>query len=263
MTALFIPLTLVLVGVVLRGSAFIFRKYSMHDDRPFRRWSTVFGVSSFLTPFFLGLCLGALGTGDLQVVDGVPVNGFFAGWTTPFAFGCGIFALGLFAFVSAVYLAADTHRYPDLQADFRYRALVSGVLLAPIAVMVFVLSRQGSTEIYNDLTSWWGPLLLLVTSVFAVGALWAVWQRRFTLARFAVAGQVACILLGWGFAQFPYLVVPDLTISSAAAPPVTLRFLIIGLGLGALILFPSLWYLLRVFKGRGDPLKIGDYDNSL
>src|SRR5438552_14820901 len=62
MTALNIPITAMLLGIVLRGSAFVFRKYDVNDKRP---WSTVFGTASFLTPFFQGIILGALATGQI------------------------------------------------------------------------------------------------------------------------------------------------------------------------------------------------------
>src|SRR5450759_5239552 len=83
MIALHIPLAIMLAGIVLRGSAFIFRKYDSKDDAVQRRWSTVFGVASFFTPFFQGLTLGALATSRIRVVDGAVTTGFFAGWLTP------------------------------------------------------------------------------------------------------------------------------------------------------------------------------------
>lgn len=55
-------------------------------------------------------------------------------------------------------------------------------------------------------------------------------------------------LIGWGLAQFPYLVVPDITVSTARAPEPTLRLLVLALGIGAIVLFPSLAYLFYVFK---------------
>ena len=58
------------------------------------------------------------------------------------------------------------------------------------------------------------------------------------------------ILLGWAFSQYPYLVVPDLTMSDAAAPPQTLELLLWTLAIGVLLLFPSLYYLYRIFKGH-------------
>src|SRR5213594_1886230 len=93
MTALNIPMTVMLLGIVLRGSAFVFRKYDVKSDR----WSTVFGIASFLTPFFQGIILGALTTGQIRVEQGHVLTGLMAGWLTPFALACGVFALGLFA----------------------------------------------------------------------------------------------------------------------------------------------------------------------
>ena len=83
MIALHIPITIMLIGIVLRGSAFVFRKYDSTDDTVQRRWSTVFGIASFFTPFFQGLTLGALTTGEIRVLGGRVTTGFFAGWLTP------------------------------------------------------------------------------------------------------------------------------------------------------------------------------------
>src|SRR6266403_1233123 len=125
MTALHIPMTAILVGIVLRGSSFVFRRSDVRDAAVHRRWSTLFGAASFFTPFLLGLCLGALASGEIRVIDGRLTSGFFAGWTGPFAVACGLFAQGLFAFLAATYLTVDTEREPDLQEDFRKRALAS------------------------------------------------------------------------------------------------------------------------------------------
>ena len=48
----------------------------------------------------------------------------------------------------------------------------------------------------------------------------------------------------------PYLIAGEVTIAEAAAPPATLRLLLIGLTAGAIILFPALYYLFRTFKGQ-------------
>lgn len=250
MTALNIPLTAMLIGIVLRGSAFIFRKYDSRSDAVQHRWSTVFGVASFFTPFFQGLILGAATTGRIRIVNGQVTSGFFAGWLTPFALGCGVFTLGLFAFLAATYLTVDTKDQPDLQNDFRLRAIGSGLALAPIAGVVFLVSKQGAPEMHHGLTRWWAPLLLVLTSFFAVAALLALWRRRFALARFAAIGQVTFILVGWGLAQYPNIITPDVTLNNAHAPDITLRLLIIALGTGAIVLLPSLAFLFHLFKGK-------------
>src|SRR5260370_26193683 len=133
MTTLNIPFTLMLIGIVLRGSAFIFRKYDVKSQEVKQGWSLLFGAASFFTPFIQGAALGALSTGQIHIVGGRVVSGFFAGWLTPFALACGLFALALLAFLAATYLTVDPSTEREAQNDFRLRALWSGAALPPIA----------------------------------------------------------------------------------------------------------------------------------
>src|SRR6201997_4146881 len=255
MIALHIPITAMLIGIVLRGSAFAFRKYDSTDDAVQRRWSTIFGVASFFTPLFQGLTMGALATGDIHLVGDHVTTGFFAGWLTPFAFTCGLFALALFAFLAATYITVDTRSEPDLQQDFRLRAIWAQIASVGLAVLVFLTSRDGAPLMYRGLTNWWAPLLLGWTIVSAVTALLALWFRIFNLARVAAVAQVTIILIGWALAQFPHLVTPNVTIQNAAAPESTLKLLLLDLGAGAVVLVPSLLFLLQIFKRQGIAVK--------
>lgn len=250
MTALHIPVTLMLIGIILRGSTFIFRKYDTKARKVQSRWSTMFGAASFFTPFVQGATLGALATGQIRVVNGAVTTGFFAGWLTPFALACGVFALGLCGFLAATYLALDPEVKPEVQNDFRLRALWSGVALVLVALGVFVTSKTEAPEIFHGLTRGWGLLLMIVTACFALVALASLWLRLFRWAQIAAIAEVTLILAGWSLAQYPNLVVPDITIVASAAPAATLRLLIIALCLGAVILLPSLAFLYYLFKGK-------------
>jgi cytochrome d ubiquinol oxidase subunit II len=248
MIALHIPITAMLIGIVLRGSAFVFRKYDSTEDAVQRRWSTIFGIASFFTPFFQGLTMGALTTGDIHFVGDRVTTGFFAGWLTPFALTCGLFALALFAFLAATYMTVDLQDQPDLQNDFRLRATWAQTALIPLAIIVFVTAKYGAPLMFHELTNWWAPLLLGWTALSAITATLALWFRKFYLARIAAVAEVTFILIGWGLAQFPHLVTPDVTIQNAAAPESTLKLLLLALGAGAVVLLPSLFYLLQIFK---------------
>ena len=250
MIALHIPITAMLIGIVLRGSAFVFRKYDSTEDAVQRRWSTIFGVTSFFTPFFQGLTLGALTTGDIHFVGDRVTTGFFAGWLTPFALTCGLFALALFAFLAGTYMTIDAQSQPDLQNDFRLRAIWAEAALIPLAIIVFSTSKYGAPLMFRGLTNWWAPLLLGWTALSAITAALALWFRRFYLARTAAVMQVTFILLGWGLGQFPHLVTPDVTLQNAAAPESTLKPLLLALGAGAVVLLPSLLYLFQIFKSQ-------------
>jgi cytochrome bd ubiquinol oxidase subunit II len=249
-TALHIPLSLLLIGIVLRGSAFTFRSYDRGEDNVQRRWGRIFAVASLVTPFLLGVTVGAIASGNIRIKFETFSEGFIRSWLGPFPFAVGGFALALFAFIAAVYLTLETED-EALQEDFRVRALAAAAAVGVLALIVFLLSEKGAPLIRMKLaSSWWTWPLQIATGAMAVGAISALWTRRYRLARLCAAAQVTLILWGWGMAQFPYLVEPDITIYNAAAPPVTLRFLLAALAVGALLLFPSFYYLFRVFKGR-------------
>jgi cytochrome d ubiquinol oxidase subunit II len=192
------------------------------------------------------------------------VSGFFEPWVTPFALSVGALALCLFAFLAAVYLTAET-RERTLQEDFRRRALGAGVAVFVAAFGVLGLAREGAPRVWAGLTE--SPFALALhgaTAVAAVLAFALLWGRRFVLARVAAAAQVGLIVVGWAVSLYPYLVVPVVTLQGAAAGPATQRLLLWALGVGAVLIFPSLVLLLRVFQrpaeeaSRETPSSSGD-----
>ena len=131
------------------------------------------------------------------------------------------------------------------------RAIVSGVVVGLLALTVFILAKTGAPTVRAGISrSWWALGLHILTAISAIGAFVTLWIRRYRTTRICAAVQVTLILLGWAFAQFPHLVEPDLTISSAAAPQVTLELLLGALAAGAFLLFPSYYYLFRIFKAE-------------
>src|SRR5262249_12188981 len=177
------------------------------------------------------------------------VAAFISPWIAPFPFAAGVFALALFAFLAAVYLTVEA-RDEALREGFRRRALASAIAGGVLALVVFLLSGNGAPMIRPPLRprSWTWPLQI-APAIFAVCAIYALWTRRFRMARFCAAAQVTLILWGWGAAQYPYLIAPDVTIYNSAAPAITLRLVWWALLVGSALLFPSCYYLFRVFKG--------------
>jgi cytochrome d ubiquinol oxidase subunit II len=241
--ALHVPLTLMLIGIVLRGSTFMFQSYG-GGGRP------LFGVTSLLTPVLLGVSVGAIATGATHVPhDATFVAGYITPWLTPFALVVGLFTAVCFAFLAAVYLTLEA-RDRELQDDFRRRALIAASAVAAVASLGLVLSPQAPLVQRGLLAARWTAIFHVLTGVAALTVFGALWRRRYRVARFAAAAQVALILWGWGLSQYPYLLPPDLTIASAAAPRVTLELVLIALVVGAAVLFPSLYYLFKIFKAR-------------
>jgi cytochrome bd ubiquinol oxidase subunit II len=246
-----IPLSLMLVGIVLRGSAFTFRSYDSQQDDVQRRWGRVFSSASVITPILLGIIVGAVASGAVGQPRGSSfLDIYVRSWLQPFPLAVGLLTLVLFAFLAAVYLTVEADD-PALRDDFRARALAAGIAAFGAALLALLLARRDAPLVWQYLLgSGWAALLHLVTAAAALTALGALWQRRWLLARGAAALQVTCIVWGWGLSQYPYVLPPDLTYQSAAAPAVTLELVLGVLVLGVVVLIPSLKYLYRVFKGR-------------
>ena len=243
-TALHVPITLALLGIVARGAAFIFRQYGSHDAAGQERWGRVFAVASVVTPVFLGVCLGAITSGELRMVGDIPAGGFLTPWLGLLPFATGGLVLAMCAFLAATYLAceADTDLLKD---DFRRRALASGMLVAPFAALTaFAGDRLRATLLASPIAL---PLQV-AAAVAAISALAALYRRRFKVARALAAGQMLLLLAGWALAQRPYLIAPDVTLENAAAPHASLlAVLLVSLG-GGVFLVPSLYWMMRVLK---------------
>ena len=248
-TALHSPLALMLIGIVLRGSAFAFRSYPAGAEGLARRAERVFAAASVGTPLLLGVVAGAIASGGLTIgPDGRVVTDFVSAWLAPFPFAVGGFALALCAYLSAIYMTVEAND-PELADDFRTRALAAAIALGAFAVITSVTALAGAPALWAALfTSWWSLPFHAATGVAAVAALASLAVRRYHLARGLAAVHAALIIAGWGFAQYPALVAPDLTIAGAAAPDAVLRPLVIALAAGAVILVPAFVYLFRVFK---------------
>jgi cytochrome d ubiquinol oxidase subunit II len=256
-TELHVPITLMLVGIVLRGSAFTFRTYDRKADTVQRRWGATFSVASLLTPVLLGLCVGTVAAGAVPLVEATAETPalvrsfserFLRPWTTPFPLSVGLLALALFAFLAATYLTVEA-REGDLQEDFRRRGLVAAGALFVAAAVTIVLARRDAPLVYRGLTT--GTVALAmhgVTAVASVTAIVALVRRRFVLARTAAAAQASFILWGWAWSQFPFMLPPDRTIEALAAPRVSLQWVLGALAAGTVILLPSFAYLFRVFR---------------
>jgi cytochrome d ubiquinol oxidase subunit II len=248
--ALFLPFHLALIGIMLRGAAFVFRSYQARQSEAVVEtslWGVVFGIASLITPFLLGAAFGVITEGGIRVSSAGDVSLTHpSAWLSPYCLANGLLALCTCGYLAAVYLTNETQ--DELRNDFRLRAIVSGTATAVMAGVVVVLARQEASWFFDRLLSARSLPVVLCGLAFFAGSAWAVFRRRYLLSRVFAAGEITLLLLGWGLAQYPYLCYPDITFESAAAPVPTLRFLVMTLPVGALLILPSLWLLFSVFK---------------
>jgi cytochrome d ubiquinol oxidase subunit II len=162
--------------------------------------------------------------------------------------GVGALTLALFGYLAAVYLTLEANDASERRA-FRNRALISAVAVAVLALAVLLAANAEVRGALMD--SPWAVPLHVATGASALATFVFLWREDYVPARLAAASHVAFIVWGWALAQYPYLVRPHLTVGDTAAPANVLALLLQVLGVGAVILIPSLLYLFGIFGPRG------------
>ena len=256
-----IPLTIMLLGIVMRGCAFTFRHYDAVHDQSQTYYSFIFRFSSILTPIVLGMIAGASILG--KVLDFRPDLSFYdiylSSWLNLFCLSVGLFVCVLFSFLAAVYLIGETED-DELREIFVTRAKVANCIAVVTGLIVFLTAQIEGLPLLANFLKVKGSFFCMAGATFILYPLWkSLIARKVFSSRILAAAQVSLILVGWFWMQFPVLIskkhsagLDSLTIYNTAASNSTLLYLGYALVGGMLVVLPALVYLLIVFK-IGEP----------
>ena len=252
METLYVPIFLAGVGIILRGGAFAMRGEAATIAEA-RALGAVFALSSVITPFFLGAALGAVAAGEVPVGEpGDP----WSSWTGPISLFAGVTAVATGAFMAAVFMAGDSERagLPDLVSAFRKRALGSGIAAGALALGGLLVVNADEKNLFDGLTSGFGLVAVIASAIAGLITLGLILGARWTPARFSAGVAVGAMIVGLVVAQRPDFLPGELSFADAAAGESTLVATVISLGIGLLVIVPSLVLLFRLtLAGRLDP----------
>lgn len=238
---LHVPLFLVLIGIVIRGSAFSFRHYDPFKDKSHLIHDKLFRLSSFITPFFFGNALASLTY--TFVSTGSYTTQYLAPFLTPGSILSGLFFICLSTYSAWVLLLSDNESTPIRPLLKKMGPSLTALLLSLGAVTF--LHLFGPQMTLHAL-----PIALsLIATTIAVAI--PLYSQSYWALRLSI-GSIHCIIIG----LFIYILSPtiihttqrQLTWINAAAPAQVLWILIATLTLGLLIIIPNLILLLRTFK---------------
>ena len=246
MTALFVPLSLSLLGIVLRGVGFAFR-HTAQRLRMQQLTGAMFAAASLITPFFMGTVVGAVATGQVPVH---PAGNVLAAWTSPTAILTGFLFVAACAYVSAVFLVLEARQrgHQDLMRYFSLRATAAGVVTGALAGGTFAELSASAPYVFDRLTGIALPLVAIsiAAGIAVLGMLWLRWYHALFL-RVTAAIAVAAVVWGWGLAQYPYLFPTSLSLAAGSAPTASLVAEFVVAGLAVLLVAPgfALLYFLQ------------------
>jgi cytochrome d ubiquinol oxidase subunit II len=245
---MYIPLTAAALGIIGRGAGFAFRKTSVTLRRQ-QLFGAGFAFSSLVTPFFLGAVAGGVATGRVPPWTAGRGN-LLTSWWNPTSVATGALAVGVCAYLAAVFLTFDAQREdPELVPRMRRRALWAGAGTGVLAAAGLAVVQLDAGRFADRL---WRPLpatLIVLSALAGLASIGLLAAGRYVAVRITGGLAVAAVLWGWAAAQYPYLLPPSTTVADAAATPSVMRATLWAVLGGAAVLIPSLWWLFRLFQG--------------
>lgn len=251
---LHIPLTLVLLGITLRGVAFVFRHYDAVVDKSQFWYNWLFRIGSFVTPVFLGMSFGALIGGKIIITEDYENYGFYdlfmQHWLNIFSLLVGLFYAALCAFLASTLLIGEAEgkarkHYARNSAFFTTVLVVLGFIL--ISFGYFSDIKFAEDFIHNSVS-----LACVAFSGILLFPLWKFIKKEYRIAsRYLAVFQVILVLFAALYAHFPYIIITaneEVSLLANLAPEATISNLAIMLLIGGFIILPGLFHLMRSFN---------------
>ncbi|MFT4553982.1 MAG: cytochrome d ubiquinol oxidase subunit II [Chlamydiales bacterium] len=251
-----IPLTIMLMGIIMRGCAFTFRHYDAFQDDSQKVYSFIFAVSSAFTPFMMGSIAGACLLGNFHEPGSASYYAtFVTPWLNIFSSLIGLYLCGLFSFVASTFLLLEAED-EEMKALFKRRVKLTGIFSLSLGGLIFIYSGWAAPELFTRFLS---NNLSLSCITLATGLLYPLWKsldtRNKRLSQFLVSALVSCVLLGYFTLMYPEIIhisaesaIKPINFYNTAAGPETLYYLIYSLSFGLIFIVPALCYLFYIFK---------------
>ncbi|NEU95251.1 cytochrome d ubiquinol oxidase subunit II [Bradyrhizobium uaiense] len=255
LSALYVPVVLMLAGLILRGVSFEFRH---HAQRSRWIWDFCFAAGSLVASFMQGVMVGALVEG-LRFTNGQYSGGPF-GWVTTFALLCGAGLCFGYALLGACWLVSKS------EGEVRNNARDQVSILASVSLAFLIIAFCHALIVHLPIMQRWidRPYLFVFPAVGAVAA-WILVQSTighddrwpYRMATLIFIAAFATLALSF----WPYMVPFAITIESAAAPHSSLAFMFWGEGIFVfplMLLYAAVGY--RVFRGKvaNHPQQLGN-----
>jgi cytochrome d ubiquinol oxidase subunit II len=246
LAAFYLPFTLLLCALILRGVAFEFRSKA---TRMRWLWDAGFAGGSTAAAFLQGVTIG-------QLVEGLPLrDGAYAGgslnWLNPFALLCGLGLCFGYALLGAAWLVSKSEGRLRTRA-YRQLPILLTCVIAFLVVAFFVAVTQNLPIMRRWLERPYLAVFPLVGFLAVLGLVWSITTRKQDRLPFRMVALIFTAAFGTlGVSFWPYMIPFGMTIDQAASPPESLGFMLWGAGVVVLPLTLIYTFIVyRVFRGK-------------
>jgi len=252
---LHIPLVMMLMGIIARGTALTFRNYDAVVDDMQRLYSRIFIYSSFVTPFFLGIIAASTVSGRIDTGSVTFADAYIFSWLNLFSVSVGIFTVAICGYLAAVYLIGEVRddesevkRYVIKAKNFAIAAFFCGGL-------VFSAAWLEDIPLFRWIFgSWYGTIAVIAASLSFMVFYTRAQYIGAGILRMMTALQILLILFVATYAHFPDIVLVKngrhLSLLEHHGQVKAMENLGWALLLGSIFILPALFYLIYSFQKK-------------
>ena len=252
---LHIPITLMLLGITIRGLAFIFRHYDAVKGRSQGSYNALFKLGSILSPLFLGVIFGGLVGGNINLFSENHNLSFkeiyIDGWFNVFSVLIGVFYIALCAFIASNFLIGEADDEDELNL-YRKKASYSTIILVFIGLVILAYGYFNEIDFVIDFIENKYSIIAVAISGIVLIPLWKMIKlKRKAWARILAGVQVLLIVSAAMLAHFPDVIITstqEISILDGVAPDSVIQVLGIALLIGGAIILPGLYHLMKSFQ---------------
>jgi cytochrome d ubiquinol oxidase subunit II len=249
---LHIPLIIMLIGIIARGTAFAFRNYDAVKDNMQIIYNRIYVLSSFITPLFLGIIAGSMISGHINHEATSFSETYIYSWLNWFSVGVGLFVVALCGFLASIYLIGEAEDNND-RNRFVNKAKHMNVAAVSSGVFVFITASFDRIPLIHWIFGNQVGIIAVIAATISLALLWyLILQGRSFIIRPLAAFQVTMIMLAMGYAHYPDFIIlkngENLSLFDHLAPEKTMNALGWALLSGSVFILPALYYLYYSFN---------------
>lgn len=257
---LHIPLVCMLLGIIARGTAFVFRNYDAVKDDMQKIYTPIFVYSSLITPFFLGIIAASSVSGQIDPLANDFLTAYVFSWLNWFSVTVGIFTVSICGFLATIFIIGQTTDEGD-RAHFVGKARRAIFFVMGCGALVFIAAEAEQVP----LMSWIfgglpGLIAIIAASLSLILMFYALNRNKPILLRLLAGFQVTMILFAATYSHFPDIVLlkngSNLSLLVHQGQAKTIATLGYALLIGSLFILPALVYLIYIFQTPKKPLPV-------
>ena len=254
---LHIPLVCMLLGIIARGTAFVFRNYDAVKDDMQRIYTPIFIYSSLITPFFLGIIAASSVSGSIDVQASDFASAYIFSWLNWFSIAVGIFTVSICAYLATIFIIGQAENEEDKSHFIKkaYRTIYSVMICGALVFAASIVEKIPLLNwIFGALP---GIIAISAATISLVIMFWALNKNRPILLRLLAGFQITMILFAATYRHFPDIVLitngDNLSLLTHQGQAKTIESLGYALLIGSVFILPALFYLIYIFQKKQSP----------